>query len=479
MPAKLTPEKWISLAQSIWGKRYDYSNSRYINSKKKLTVICSTHGPWRVIPSNHTHKPQPRGCPACGKLKQAETVKKDPADFVSQAKTLHGNRYNYGSIKYKNAKTPVEIICRIHGTFKQSPDVHLRGAGCPKCSVIGRINQVRAESALDVSKRISKRSKNHVTLVTESFQKINRPADFVCDLHGQFSRLVNTALHSKNPCIRCSMESISEHFKFWYTTDDIKARIARKFGTLYKISEFVYEGKNTPIKLTCIKHGEFSIQASSLQKSPGCPSCARKLSQAARNKGLREKVQSTKGNRAVQWLKKAREKHGKKYKYSEVEYIDAKTPVIIRCPKHGAFKQIPDTHLMSGCRACADEELLGLYSEKYFRDYPERAKRKATLYYIKFLFEDERFFKVGITTSSLRSRFGTISLEIFDLHVIHTRTLTLREAFQAEQAIQSEHGEKFRYRPKLQGIDPKTLRIGPTECFSAPLSTALLRKYFS
>jgi len=40
-----------------------------------------------------------------------------------------------------------------------------------------------------------------------------------------------------------------------------------------------------------------------------------------------------------EFIKKAREVHGDKYDYSKVEYLNATTPVVIICPKHGEFKK--------------------------------------------------------------------------------------------------------------------------------------------
>ncbi len=36
--------------------------------------------------------------------------------------------------------------------------------------------------------------------------------------------------------------------------------------------------------------------------------------------------------------------HGDKYDYSKVEYVNAKTPVIIICKEHNEFSQAPDHH---------------------------------------------------------------------------------------------------------------------------------------
>lgn len=39
------------------------------------------------------------------------------ADFVSKAVLVHGHKYDYSNVIYKNNRSKVEIICSIHGSF--------------------------------------------------------------------------------------------------------------------------------------------------------------------------------------------------------------------------------------------------------------------------------------------------------------------------------------------------------------------------
>lgn len=55
-----------------------------------------------------------------------------------------------------------------------------------------------------------------------------------------------------------------------------------------------------------------------------------------------------------EFIKKAKEIHGDKYDYSKVNYINNHTSIIIICPEHGEFSQIPSSHLLGyGCKKCA------------------------------------------------------------------------------------------------------------------------------
>ena len=60
-------------------------------------------------------------------------IKKSQEYFIQKARKVHNNKYDYSLVFYANAKTKVSIICPVHGEFKQTPDAHLHGSGCPKC----------------------------------------------------------------------------------------------------------------------------------------------------------------------------------------------------------------------------------------------------------------------------------------------------------------------------------------------------------
>ena len=55
-------------------------------------------------------------------------------EFITKAKHVHGDRYDYSKVNYINCKTKVVIICKKHGVFKMRPEHHTdRGQGCPVC----------------------------------------------------------------------------------------------------------------------------------------------------------------------------------------------------------------------------------------------------------------------------------------------------------------------------------------------------------
>lgn len=61
----------------------------------------------------------------------------DTNSFISKAIEVHGERYDYSRSEYKNAKAEILIICKDHGPFMQEPIGHISGRGCPSCAKYG------------------------------------------------------------------------------------------------------------------------------------------------------------------------------------------------------------------------------------------------------------------------------------------------------------------------------------------------------
>jgi len=127
-----TNNEFIIEANKIHSNKYDYSLVNYVNSIKNINIICDLHGEFKQKPANHL---QGSGCPKCKGLKITEKKTKTIDEFINDANKIHDNKYDYSFVDYKNCKEHVKINCTKHGIFKQTPDSHLQGIGCPKCGL--------------------------------------------------------------------------------------------------------------------------------------------------------------------------------------------------------------------------------------------------------------------------------------------------------------------------------------------------------
>ncbi len=137
------------------------------------------------------------------------------------------------------------------------------------------------------------------------------------------------------------------------TTQEFIERAQKIHGDKYDYSAVVYKTIKTKVKLFCKKHkSSFFITPNVHLRQQGCPQCGKESKVS--------KMQLTKR----EFIDKARAKHGHKYDYSRVVYINSFTKVEIICPVHGSFWQRPTAHYTHNCKLCTKP-----FSSK---DYPTR-----------------------------------------------------------------------------------------------------------
>ena len=74
--------------------------------------------------------------------------------FIEKARKVHGNKYDYSKVEYVNTNTKVCIICPIHGEFWQTPNSHLQGYGCKKCTYSSISKKSNTHDFIEKSKKI-------------------------------------------------------------------------------------------------------------------------------------------------------------------------------------------------------------------------------------------------------------------------------------------------------------------------------------
>lgn len=126
MPKKSNTAEFIIKSHKVHGNKYDYSQVEYIKSILKVCIICPIHGEFWQRPDCHINLKQ--GCPKC-----AGNIQMTTEQFITKAKKVHGNNYQYPKTKYKSTHETLEILCPKHGSFFQQAQVHLQNHGCPKC----------------------------------------------------------------------------------------------------------------------------------------------------------------------------------------------------------------------------------------------------------------------------------------------------------------------------------------------------------
>ena len=119
------------------------------------------------------------------------------------------------------------------------------------------------------------------------------------------------------------------------------------YGDVYDYSLVNFDNKPFKIKIICPIHGIFYQRKTKHLSGHGCPDCGMLNSRLKQTKLLEN------------FINDARKVHGDKYDYSTVDYINSKTDVMILCPEHGEFQQMPTNHLRGkGCKYCGGTNLM-------------------------------------------------------------------------------------------------------------------------
>lgn len=114
--------------------------------------------------------------------KKLNTIK-----FISKAKEIHGDRYDYSKVKYITNKVNISIICHKHGEFLQTPNNHLRGAGCKTCFDLLRPTLKKDNTEKFIKKaNIVHNNKYSYDNVDYKYSRVK--VNITCHIHGDFSQ---------------------------------------------------------------------------------------------------------------------------------------------------------------------------------------------------------------------------------------------------------------------------------------------------
>ena len=344
---KHTTEGFISAAKQVHGDLYNYDKVVYVKSLSDVEIICPKHGSFHQPPKRHL---KGAGCGLCG-----GTKKKTTSQFVKEAKAKFGNTYDYSEVNYINSKTTVKIKCNIHNVIiNQKPSVHLKMKTKGRCLCDSRRDtetfikgaKERHGGKYDYTKSIYISSKEKVQIL--------------CRKHGFFMQTPNCHLKGTG-CAKCAFEDQSR--RQLIDQEDFLQSIKETHKKRYILDNIIYTGCKNIITPECRIHGLFEITAKQFKRGVGCAKCFGNLKHTKES-----------------FIRLANEKHGSLYDYSYMDYIDFHTDVKIVCSKGHTFFQKPKSHTggtgCPKCRSSRGEKAIALYLEKIGLIFKQQRKFK-------------------------------------------------------------------------------------------------------
>jgi len=212
---KITNEEFIKRAKNIHGDKYCYLKTVYKSMRKKIIITCYKHGDFEQKASNHLNG---AGCIKCSRI-----VKRTNNDYMKDAIKVHGDKYDYSIIDYRNNKSKIKIICSIHGIFNIRADHHLHGIGCKKCLLDKMYS--------NTDDFIIKAKNKHGDIYNYSlvrYKSARDNIDIICSKHGIFEQQPYAHLNG-NGCPICRESKGEKLISKWLLENEILFKRQFKF----------------------------------------------------------------------------------------------------------------------------------------------------------------------------------------------------------------------------------------------------------
>lgn len=253
-------------------------------------------------------------------------------NYIIKLNKIHNLKYLYPDGVVGPKHTKIRIICLEHGEFYQTIKDHMNGHGCKRCGY----KKLSLSNAMQLNDFIARANDVHnfkYDYSKTNYRNLNTKVVIICPKHGEFEQLPSNHLHNHG-CYQCAFD-----YDFIKKAHEVHA-------DRYDYSLTNYNGSNAKIDIICKSHGKFRQRPADHIRGSGCPICG--------NESLGNNFRLSQ----EEFIIKAKEVHGEKYDYSVSIFKDMLTKVLIRCPKHGLFEQLPSNHIynVNGCPQCIIED---------------------------------------------------------------------------------------------------------------------------
>jgi len=183
--------------------------------------------------------------------------------FINRANLIYLGFYDYSISKYNGMKNTLEIKCKKHGTFQQTPDSHLHGHGCPECGK-EKNSQKFIKLKSDFINEANILHKNRYNYSSVNYIGARNKIQILCNKHGVFMQTPDSHLRGRG-CPKCVNRNCT-------TMEFIeKANFVHDYSYSYEQTNYI--NPKSKITICCSKHGEFTQTPNSHLNGSGCPVC--------------------------------------------------------------------------------------------------------------------------------------------------------------------------------------------------------------
>jgi hypothetical protein len=309
--------------------------------------------------------------------------------------------------KYVNSSTPMQYRCDIGHEGRLKWNHVQQGHGCAKCAGVAKLTLKEVQEGF---------RKQRLTLLDLEYVNCFTPMRYLCDM-GHEGKMAWSSVRQGKGCAKCAGNVKPEH-------KEVQEGFRKQGLTLLDLE---YVNSFTPIRYQCDAGHEGEKSWASVQQGYGCAKCAgvAKLTLKEVQEGFRRQ----------------------RLTLLDLEYVNCFTPMRYLCDMgHEGKISWNNFQKGKGCAKCAE--------------YGFNPAKPAILYYVQIFPENHPpVYKIGITNSTIKKRFGNITKSY---RIIQSWNYKVgQDAYDREQELLT----KYSAQRIPAEIGRKLVRAGHTELF--------------
>jgi len=354
--------------------------------------------------------------------------KQTQEQFIEKAKNKHNAYYDYSCVKYINSQTKVKIICPKHGSFEQQPSNHLFGQGCIKC-MGDNVRKARKLTHHDFIKKLKQKQPKLFELIYfKEEYKLNDKKLLLGTEYGDVKISPNSLLRGVYPCISNAINPKE------YILNYIKINNFKLYNKIIEI-QGDYNGIMNKIDIQTI-YGVVSITPDNIFKGLGFD--------------IRSAID--RNEYFLNYIKINQPKYIDK-NFKLLSKVRGNKDLIKFSLNSNKYTATTDS-LMNGY--FSDEKPKGIFNTTTMKRKKNIfSKIPCFVYKIRLFNDNENFYKIGITTKDIKTRFRSFP---YNYEVLEIISINLYDAYVIEQETHN-HLKEYKYKPQIKFG-------GSNECFT-------------
>ena len=229
MPKQLTTEDIVKRGKELYGDKYVYDKTHYVDRNTKVTITCKLHGDFRKDPKKFLY--YGRGCPICSRQRGGELRQTTREELIEGTKEKFSD-YDFSRVPNKfRQKDKIWVGCPKHGFFLTCADSLLHGYGCKKCQY-EHLSELFSWTLDEFLKRANDVHGNDYIYDMVKYHGIDNEVEIICPKHGIFKQTPYCHIHLKQGCPICKSSSLENEVRHMLEDNGINFIQGAKRDTL-------------------------------------------------------------------------------------------------------------------------------------------------------------------------------------------------------------------------------------------------------